>query len=65
VRTPAQPCFTAWCVSSIVSVSAAQPLPAMIDAAGTPAAITASSAAMRSPTENEVPSPVVPKSAMP
>jgi len=37
----------------------------MIAAAGTPAAITASSVALRSPTENEVPSPVVPKSAMP
>src|SRR6186713_3063172 len=64
-KAPQAPTSCAWRVSAMVSGSAAQLTETRMRAAGTPPAIRASTASRRSVTENEGPSPVVPKGVTP
>ena len=59
------PSESAWRVSRTVSVSAQQPVPTSRRSRGRPAETAASSSAIRSSTENELASPVVPKTTRP
>ena len=65
IRQPWAPTSSACRVSSSVSGSAVQLVDTRIRSAGTPLAISASMASRRSATENEGPSPVVPKGVTP
>ncbi|KNZ32320.1 MAG: hypothetical protein AD742_12505 [Methylibium sp. NZG] len=64
-RQPCTPRSVACLVSATASGSAAQLVEARMRAAGTPCATSPSSAAMRSATVNDGPSPVVPKGVTP
>jgi hypothetical protein len=65
MSTPRQPSSVAWRVSATVSGSAAQPVPGMRRVGSIPATTSASSAVLRSATDIEFASDVVPNTASP